>query len=513
MKQGAIISTAQYRDWSQLKTNSVNLAIEKARMNLPLPTLLPNPFPKTYGFVDWTNKAIEDIQKRGRYLSMDELSNTAAPTSEMQDAIQESLSMSGGIIGAPAGFGKSFSFEYLGRMAAERSLSHTSLWFGASALIDPRQLKNSNIKEFHFMFAAAKIALAQTRKYEGTGEQALQEATEAVTAMPGRFVLCLDELYDALKTGGQNASQGWTSLKAWTDPDSLVKVIGTMASENVEKFKELKNQGGPDDDNAGELFYNPQMESRFLFKSVPDYTDDEQYLALNRGSLAAVIKAKSLPLKYSDEDKEEIVRILVEKTDDVERGKQPDQRKYAAPRKWGNILIQANGFVKNRLTDFSQLIMDKEYIRKTSDLSAWYNKLKGLENKKQEILSSKEEKIQPNVPAAGKSAPNAGLISFRDQGDKFPHELVETPEVVGEQKQQIVSDIDKAAEAVKADLQTILKKKRYIDIAVRQGMAKLNSQYGEGIFAEDLHDLGFLKPIDIERVDVSKVLSASAKEK
>lgn len=498
------IVEASFKDWSELKNNPVYKMIEKYRItSLELPTTIPNPFPESFGFEDYTNEAIDAIQKRGRYLTMDELSNISAPTIEMQEAIQSSLKPGkmGGIIGAPAGFGKSYTFKYLGIMAAERSLSHTYLWFRGGALTDPKQLKTAaSINDYHFMFTDAKN-LSQTGGLLGGAAEPMRELNNAARKYAGKFVLCLDELYTALSQE-HDAAGGWFALKGLTEPETLVKVIGTMASKDVPLFKKLKVSQNVTGRGEGTMkpVYDEQLRSRFHQKNVPDYTDAEQHKTLQMGGLDAITHQAEYSLNYDKSDKSSLIDILIKKTNEIEAGVSPENRHWAAPRKWKAILADANTIVNDREEEFSQYSADIDFLKKTEDLSKWYDAIKTIEGEKQAIQSAPTEQVAPSAPSG-----ELGMLSLRDRGDKFPHEDVEAPEAVAEQKKERSNDLNEKEVDIKTGLQKILRKRRYIELAYKQGVAKLESKYGQGVFAPDMHDIGFLKPVDIQRVDIGNI--------
>lgn len=502
-----MITEASVKSWNELKNNPVFQMIEKFRLTaLPLPNTIPNPFPASFGFEDYTNKAIEAIQKRGRYMTMEELSNISAPTQAMQDAIQDSLKpgRAGGIIGAPAGFGKSYTFNYLGVMAAERSLSHTFLWFKGGALTSPQQLKNSSaINDFHFMFTDAKN-LSQTGGLHGGGAGPLRELAQAAREHEGKFVLCLDELYTALSQDTDTAS-GWFALKGLTEPEILVKIIGTMASKNVPMFKTLKvPQMTTSGSKEAKMMpvYDEQMRSRFVKAEVPDYTDAEQVKTLEKGGLYTITHQAEFKLKYTEEDKNTIISDLVEKTNQIEAGVAPENREWAAPRKWKRIISEANGLVTARQEEFSQYTADILFLKKTEDLSKWYDAIGNIEQEKK-ALETGPAQAAPAAPAAQEPV---GILSIRDIGEnKFPHEEVETPQALSEQKKSRFNDLEEREQEIQNGLAKIKRQRRYVEMSFKQGLARLNSQYGDGVFSPDLHDLGNLKPVDIERVDISKI--------
>ncbi len=502
-----MIKESAVKNWNELKTNPVFQMIEKYRMtNLALPNTIPNPFPASFGFEDYTNKAVEAIQKRGRFMTMEELSNISAPTQAMQDAVQDSLKpgRAGGIIGAPAGFGKSYTFNYLGIMAAERSLSHTFLWFKGGALTSPQQLKSeSAINDFHFMFTDAKN-LSQTGGLHGGGAGPLRELARAAREHEGKFVLCLDELYTALSQDTDTAA-GWFALKGLTEPEILVKIIGTMASKNVPMFKSLKvpqmTSSGSQEAKMMPV-YDEQMKTRFAKVDVPDYTDAEQKQTLERGGLYTITHQSEFKLQYSEDDKQTLINDLIEKTNQIEAGVAPEHREWAAPRKWKRIISEANGLVTARQEEFSQYTADIQFLKKTEDLSKWYNALSNIE-KEQQALGGNEAEVNPAMPG---SPEPSGVLSIRDIGpNKFPHEEVETPQVLSEQKKTRYNDLEEKEKEIQAGLARIKRQRRYVEMSYKQGLAKLNAQYGEGVFAPDLHDLGNLKPVDVEMVDISKV--------
>lgn len=503
-----MIVESAVKSWNELKANPVYQMIEKFRVTaLPLPNTIPNPFPASFGFEDYTNKAIEAIQKRGRYMTMEELSNISAPTQAMQDAIQDSLKpgRAGGIIGAPAGFGKSYTFNYLGIMAAERSLSHTFLWFKGGALTSPQQLKNSSaINDFHFMFTDAKN-LSQTGGLHGGGAGPLRELARAAKEHEGKFVLCLDELYTALSQDTDTAA-GWFALKGLTEPEILVKIIGTMASKNVPMFKSLKV---PQMTSAGSQeakmmpVYDEQMKTRFAKVDVPDYTDAEQKQTLDKGGLYTITHQSEFKLKYDEADKQTLINDLVEKTNQIEAGVAPEHREWAAPRKWKRIISEANGLVTARQEEFSQYSADVAFLKKTEDLSKWYNTLNSIEKEKKALQSGSTE--APAAPAAPSSEPS-GILSIRDKGiSQFPHEEIESPQTLNEQKKGRFSDLEQKEQEIQAGLAKVKRQRRYVEMSFKQGLSRLKSLYGDGVFADDMHDIGNLKPVDVEMVDISKI--------
>jgi hypothetical protein len=501
---------AEYKDWNELKTKRNALRLEEARLALPLPTSLPNPFPATFSFEDYTNEAIDAINKRGRYLTMDELSRISPPTAEMQDAIKDSIKTGkvGGVIGAPAGFGKSYTFKYLGIMAAERSLSHDFLWFRGGVLTDPSQLRtSSSVSEYHFMFTDARN-LSQTGGLLGGSVGPLRDLRENAVKYSGRFILCLDELYTALSQE-TDAAGGWFALKGLTEPEPLVKIIGTMATKDVKAFKSLKvsqitSPGSRE--SIQKPVYDGQMKSRFHFKDVPDYTDAEQQKTLRMGGLDAIThnKEAQLFIDYAPQDKDKIISSLIVKTNDVERGVAPENREWAAPRKWKAIISEAFAEVEERVKEFSEYKADIDYIKKTEDLSRWYDVIKNLEAEKSNIQKGIQTK-NPAAPAAPGQSEDVGIISLRDIGNKFPHEEVESEGSVVEQKKERLNSIQEKENEVKAELAAIKRRRRYAEIAYKQGVSKLNQIYGDGVFAPDMSDLGMLKPRDIDLVDITKI--------
>jgi len=502
---------AAVKSWNDLKNNGIYAMIERFRTTqMDLPNVVNNPFPASFGFEDYTNKAIEAILKRGRYMTMDELSNISAPTQAMQDSVQDSLKpgRAGGIIGAPAGFGKSYTFNYLGIMAAERSLSHPFLWFKGGALTDIKQLKNSaSIEEKHFMFTDAKN-LSQTGGWVGGAAGPLRELTQAARDNQGRFVLCLDELYTAMSQDSDTAG-GWFALKGLTEPEVLVQIVGTMASKDIPLFKSLKvperGQGaaGGDRDSKMKAVYDEQMKSRFVEKRVPDFTDLEQKQTLEHGGLYAVTHQPAYTLRYDDEDRQTLISDLVEKTNQIEAGVAPDNREWAAPRKWKRIISEANSFVVERQEAFAEYSADVDYLRRTDDLSKWNAALANINKEKQSIQSISNDAVVPSPTRQPEE--NLGVMSIRDVGDKFPHEEVESPQIVSEQKKGRLNNLQEKEQEIKNGLARINRKRRYIEMAFKQGLEKLNAKYGPGVFAEDLHDIGYLKPVDIEMVDLSKI--------
>jgi len=502
-------AAGSFRPWTELKQNPVYQMIERYRTkSLPLPTEISNPFPESFGFVDYTNVAIEAINKRGRYLTMDELDQMAAPTSSMQEAVKDSLKAGkdGGIIGAPAGYGKSFTFQYLGIMAAERSLSHTYLWFRGGALIKPDQLKNqASIREYHFMFTDAKN-LSQTGGLWGGATGPQRELTQAAQKDPDRFVLCLDELYTALSQEA-DAAGGWFALKGLTEPDPLVKIIGTMASVDVPGFKKLKvtQMVGQGQEGIQKPVYDGQLKSRFHNTNVPDFTREEQLAALEKGSLNRILTSKGLNLDYDPKDKQSIIQVLVDRTDDIERGKAPADRVWAAPRKWKSIIADANTTVIDRQETYSPLIADVEFLRKTSDLSNWQAAYNKLESEEQAISGSSEDSPETPSGTAMPGEEDAGIISIRDTGGKFPHEEVETPEEMTQQKRERVGDIEDKKHLLAEKMKNIQRARRYREIGYKKGLAELESKYGGGVFSPDLHDIGYLKPVDVQNVDITKL--------
>lgn len=501
-----MIVESAVKSWNELKSNPVYQMIEKYRLTaLPLPNTIPNPFPASFGFEDYTNKAIDAIQKRGRYMTMEELSNISAPTQAMQDAIQSSLKpgRAGGIIGAPAGFGKSYTFQYLGIMAAERSLSHTFLWFKGGALTSPQQLKNAGaISDYHFMFTDAKN-LSQTGGLHGGGAGPLRELSRAAREHADKFVLCLDELYTALSQDTDTAA-GWFALKGLTEPEILVKIIGTMASKNVPMFKSLKVPQMTSGSQEAKTMpvYDEQMKTRFAQVDVPDYTDEEQKQTLDKGGLYAITHQAEFKLNYSDADKQTIISDLVEKTNQIEAGVAPNNREWAAPRKWKRIISEANSLVTNRQEEFSQYTADVSFLKKTADLEKWYAALRNIESEKKSLQSGGA--APANTPAANEEP--VGVLSIRDKGiNHFPHEEIESPQVLSEQKKVRFNDLEEKEAEIKAGLEKIKRQRRYVEMSFKQGLNRLKSMYGDGVFADDMHDLGNLKPVDIEMVNIAKI--------
>jgi hypothetical protein len=499
---------AEYKDWNDLKTKRNSLRLEEARLALPLPTALPNPFPESFGFEDYTNLAINEINKRGRYLTMDELSRISPPTAEMQEAIKDSIKTGkvGGIIGAPAGFGKSYTFKYLGQMAAERSLSHDFLWFRGGILTDPSQLKSpSAVQEYHFMFTDARN-LSQTGGLYGGGTGPLRELKEAAEKYNGRFILCLDELYTAMSQE-QDTANGWFALKGLTEPEPLVKIIGTMATKDVNAFKQLKasQMVAPGaKESVQKPIYDGQMKSRFSWKDVPDYTDAEQQKTLRMGGLDAIThnKEAQLFLDYAPQDKDKLIAALIVKTNDVERGVAPTDREWAAPRKWKAIISEAYSEVEERVKHFSEYKADIDYIKRTEDLSRWYDAIKNLEGEKAAVEKGGKPSAAP-TPAA--PTEDMGIISLRDVGNKFPHEEIESENDLVEQKRERVNSIEEKEAKVKEQLAAIKRRRRYAEISYKQGISQLNQMYGDGVFAPDMSDLNMLKPRDIDMVDIAKI--------
>lgn len=501
-------SASFFKPWSQLKQDPHQLYIENARTKMELPSMIPNPFPEEFGFEDYTNDAIQDIQKRGRYLTMDELENLSPPTQEMQEAIKEILKpgRAGGMLGAPAGFGKSYNFKYLGIMAAERSLSHSFLWFRGGSLTQPAQLKNgSQIQEYHFMFTDAKN-LSQTGGYLGGATEKMRKLTQAVTQNSGVFVLALDEIYTALSTE-HDAAGGWYTLKGLTQPDIHCKIIGTMAEKDIESFKKLKISpmtSGTDHQQGANArpIYDEQMKTRFNFVTVPDFTTEEQIETLTKGGLNSITHSKEISLEYDPKDKMEIINNLVRKTDEIELGRAT--KEWGAPRKWNAILSDANSAVTDRQETFAKYIADFDFLKKSNDLERWYKALAGVEREKKVIEQSvdvPEEQTQPSTPSDG----GVGIVSLRDMGDKFPHEEVESHEGISQQKKERLNDLQDKETELKEGIQKLKRKRTIIEMSAKQGINELESRYGQGTFAEDMHDIGYLKPIDIVNLDISRL--------
>ena len=512
--QGADLE-ALYTGWDQLKADEDIGTIlemeERYRMTkMPLPHELGTVIPTMFNYEDYTEKEIIKIHQRKKYMPMDELQGYKQySTREMQGAIKDVFSnnLSGMMLSAAAGWGKSTIYEYFGAMAAQHSLTHKELWMKPGAQKNLAGMKDpGNIREQHFLkFDASN--LGQTEGLKGRTEQVYRELEKIIKdpKYSGIYTFVVDELYSALASDSSDASEAWNLMKGYLAPTPHIKVIGTFATEDLKKFKDGKNP------RTGEAFYNPQMQRRMPLIAMRDYTREEGMQVLENGYDSLVEKA-GLPPQLPDPNHEQLFATILDKADLATNAS--GHIVFGLPARIEKVLRTAANEVRSRSQKFEAYKVVQDKLERAMTTIAWDQKaVPRLEQEKQAIQNGRgfgeEEAVAPTPNRAKTSPAESNIISIRDMGGKLPHEAIEEPEVIEQQKKEILSQKDELIAKKKDEISKLKKAVRIWQLDIQQGIAKLKQKYGD-VFQPDFSDIGNIKQQDVAAIPQSAIIMASA---
>lgn len=473
---------------------------ERYRMTkMALPKEMGTVIPQIFNYEDYTEKEIIKVHQRKTYMPMDELQGYKQYTTrELQGAIKDVFAnnLSGMMLSAAAGWGKSTIYEYFGAMAAQHSLTHKELWMKPGVSKNLAGMKDpNNIQEQHFIkFDASN--LGQTEGLKGRMEQTYRELEKIIKdpRYSGIYTFVIDELYSALASDSSDASEAWNLMKGYLAPDPHIKVIGTFASEDLKKFKEGKNP------RTGENFYNPQMQRRMPLINMRDYNRPEGIKVLENGFDAFAQKA-GLPKQIPDANQPALFNTILDKADLVTDSS--GHVVFGLPARIEKVLRTAGNEVRQRIQKFEKYKMLEDKVEQFQDFITWSDEIiPKISQEKNEVLQGRQvsdQQIQQEVKEVSEKAGVGDIISIRDLGGKFPHEEVESPEAVAEGKKEKAGVLDELAKSVQQKVARIKQLLRVYRIELQQGINKIKSKHGD-IFSPDFKDIGNVKQQDVETI-------------
>lgn len=494
-----------YTPWENIKSDEDMGAIaemeERYRMTkMPLPKEMGTVIPQMFNYEDYTEKEIVKIHQRKGYMPMDELQGYKQYTTrELQGAIKDVFAnnLSGMMLSAAAGWGKSTIYEYFGSMAAQHSLNHKELWMKPGAAKNLAGMRDpSNIREQHFIkFDASN--LGQTEGLKGRMEQVYRELEKIIKdpRYSGIYTFVIDELYSALASDSSDASEAWNLMKGYLAPDPHIKVIGTFASEDLKKFKEGKNP------RTGESFYNPQMQRRMPLINMRDYNREEGMKVLENGFDAFASKS-GLPKQIPDANQPQLFNIILDKADLVTDT--TGHVVFGLPARIEKVMRTGGNEVRQRIQKFEKYRILEDKVEQFDGFIKWANDmLPKINQEKVEVQQGRnvsEEQIKQEVKEVAQKAGVGDIISLRDVGpSKFPHEEVEAPEEVKAGNQEKIGHLDELIKAIQQKLARVKQLYRVYKLELQQGINKVRTNYGD-VFSPDFKDVGNLKVEDVQRI-------------